>query len=179
MTLFEAHQVQYRGASCQGLHLELRAVGIDEPRPGGAKAGAPPSALKVIVSTSLRSMVTLATLQKKMARSPLAEMLMSSLEGPEDFRCARPDSSPGNEPSSGPPLITRCAEAGCEGRAESGPHRKETDQWDKNVPISPRNFGHAGSSGIGTWFSESNVTNCAFGIDVAIRRPSSKGTRLS
>ena len=167
MTLFEAHQVQYRGASCQGLHLELRAVGIDEPRPGGAKAGAPPSALKVIVSTSLRSMVTLAMLQKKMARSPLAEMLMSSLEGPEDFRCA------------GPPLITRCAEAGCEGRAESGPHRKETDQWDKNVPISPRNFGHAGSSGIGTWFSESNVTNCAFGIDVAIRRPSSKGTRLS
>ena len=123
--------------------------------------------------------MTLATLQKKMARSPLAEMLMSSLEGPEDFRCARPDSSPGNEPSSGPPLITRCAEAGCEGRAESGPHRKETDQSDKNAPISSMNFGHAGSPDIGTWFSESNGTNFAFGIDVAIRRPSSKGTRLS
>ena len=51
--------------------------------------------------------------------------------------------------------------------------------FDKKASISPINLGHAGSPGIGTWFSESKLTNVAFGIDVAMRRPSSKGTRLS
>jgi hypothetical protein len=45
--------------------------------------------------------------------------------------------------------------------------------------ISAMNFDHAGSSGNGTWFSESKLTSLAFGMDVAIRRPSSKGVPLS
>jgi hypothetical protein len=39
--------------------------------------------------------------------------------------------------------------------------------------------GHAGSSGTGTWLSDSRATNRASGIPAARRRPSSKGTALS
>src|SRR5215208_7862603 len=49
----------------------------------------------------------------------------------------------------------------------------------KKLSIASRNVGYAGSYRCGTWFSDSRTTNLAFGIDVAMRRPSSKGMRLS
>jgi transposase len=42
----------------------------------------------------------------------------------------------------------------------------------KKLSIASRNLGHAGSNECGTWFSDSSATNLAFGINVAMRRPS-------
>jgi hypothetical protein len=67
----------------------------------------------------------------------------------------------------------------CQSGLSATLHRPAGYQLDRNAPISLMKSCHAGSDGSGTWFSESKITNLAFGIDMAIRRPRSNGTALS